>query len=102
MQRMLEGGLGKCYCVSEMVSSILSAKTVLLILGPEYFESEYCRMELRLALLHRSRLIPIFALPGYGIENVPPEFREDIRAAGLAWNLNVWQVTNFKVSTCCC
>eukprot|EP00041_Stephanoeca_diplocostata_P038693 m.1542272 g.1542272 ORF g.1542272 m.1542272 type:complete len:667 (-) comp25255_c1_seq7:7-2007(-) len=96
VQRIIEGGLGKCYCVSEMVAAILSAKSVLLILGPEYFESEYCRLELRLALLHRSRLIPVFAVPGYGIDNVPLEFREDIRAAGLAWNLNVWHASNFK------
>jgi hypothetical protein len=58
--------------------------------------SRYCILELRLALLHRARLLPLFAAPGYSVEDVPEEFREDIRAAELCWHIDMWRIKSYK------
>lgn len=90
------GEHGASHCPSQIVASILRTRVVLLLLGPEFFESEYCKLELRIALLHRSKLVPLFVAPGFTINDVPTEFREDIRKAGWCWHINMWKIKSYQ------
>eukprot|EP00037_Helgoeca_nana_P031635 m.406437 g.406437 ORF g.406437 m.406437 type:complete len:2639 (+) comp28436_c0_seq2:95-8011(+) len=90
------GEHGVSHCPSQIVASVLRSRAVLLLLGPEFFESEYCKLELRIALLHRSKLVPVFVAPGYTVNDVPTEFREDIRSAGWCWHINMWRIKSYS------